>query len=58
MIYIKIINSKIWKEEEENNELNIQEIQLIKLKDLNLSQERAYWKNYILKYFIYFLNNF
>ena len=58
MIYIKIINSKIWKEEEENNELNIQEIQLIKLKDLNLSQERAYWKNYILEYFIYFLNNF
>jgi hypothetical protein len=40
--------------DEENNELNIKEIQLMKLKDLNLTQERAYWEKYILKYFIYF----
>ena len=40
--------------DEENNELNIKEMQLIKLKDLNLTQERAYWEKYILKYFIYF----
>ena len=37
---------------EENNELNIHEIHLTKLKDLNLTNERAYLNNYILKYFI------